>query len=409
MGYMQKNNINAVDPNTCYGCGLCTIKCPVKCISMIQDQEGFSIPLINEERCTYCGICLKNCPTTKIADGLFHIDIPNYYCSIISNKNILIKSSSGGVFGIIAKKIIEEEGYVCGCVYDSNMNPIHILSNQILDIERMYGSKYVQSRADICFLSIKNFLDENKKVLFTGTACQVSALRIFLKKDYQNLLCVEVLCHGVPSPDLFKKYVLYLNKKLSGQVTNIQFRNKEKKGWGSEHRTCVLYQKATSKEIKKYRPFLPAYFSAFFYGINLRYSCYQCKFATTKRVADLTLGDYWGSWKKYGKRFHEGISVVSINSIKGSTIFNELKGDFIFLDKLSQEEAIASNDNFLHPVIMPTQRTNFYTNLSKYQGLWKKTYLSKNNRKKVFASIYGIVVPASIRFWLQRIKKNHLK
>ncbi len=402
---MAIKSIECIEKKSCTGCGLCAVKCPKDAISMQYDREGFYVPVVNAEACIDCGICLKICPTTDAASPLYHQEERTYFCGTISDQDMLIKSSSGGVFGVLAEYIRKENGCVCGCVYDENMEPVHVLTDNRAQIEKMYGSKYVQSRSYQCFAEIKQKLDEGNKVLFTGTACQIAAIRLYLGKEYEHLFCVEILCHGVPSPKLFGLYVKYLEKKLHGKIENIQFRNKEKDGWGSEHKTCVIY---TDKKgnVKKYRPLLPAYFSAFFYGVNLRESCYGCRFAQSERVADLTIGDFWGSWSKYHKRFDEGISVIGVNSEKGKQLLEAVKPQFAFYEKLTEKEAVKSNDNFEHPISRPPERNGFYSDLNRgYAGLWKKAYLTKTYRRKTMASIYGALVPKDIRYLRHRKKK----
>lgn len=394
------NSIAKIEKNTCTGCGLCAAVCPKQAITMAPDQEGFLQPNLQEDVCVDCGLCLKGCPVdTK---GL-ELDKSSYFCCISAKEDVLLKSSSGGVFGILADHFLQSGGYVCGCVYDEDMKPVHLLTNRPEDVTRMYGSKYVQSECYHCFPQIKKQLAAGDQVLFTGTACQVAALRGYLKKDYDNLFLAEILCHGVPSPGLFAKYVAHLERKLHGKVLDVQFRNKERDGWGSEHRTCVVYQDKKGN-VLKYRPLLPAYFSAFFYGVNLRQSCYRCVFAKPERVADLTLGDYWGSWRKYGKRFDEGISVVSVNSQKGSRLAEIVEKNCAFFQMLTQEEAMWSNDNFDHPVKYPAERTAFYQSQKTYRGLWKKAYLTRTYRKKTLQSFYGALVPAKLRFALHKIR-----
>ena len=402
---MKRDSILCIDQTTCTGCGLCAEKCPKRSITMEADKEGFLVPTVDESLCINCGVCLQKCPLANDIDNLFYLNKREYFCSIIADKGMLIKSSSGGMFGLLAEYFIENEGYVCGCVYNENVEAVHILTNKKEDIVRMYGSKYVQSRAYQCFKPIKTLICEGINVLFVGTACQIAALRNYLGKEYKELLCVEILCHGVPSPKLFADYVHHLGEKLGGEILDVQFRNKEKHGWGSEHRTCVIYKK--NGEIKKYRPILPSYFSAFFYGLNLRESCYKCRFAKLERVADLTIGDFWGAWAKYNKHFKEGISVVGINSPKGKEILDFIKDKLEFYDVLTENEAIKSNDNFEHPVKRPQERNNFYehTNKKGYKGLWKKTYFTHTYRKKSLASIYGAFVPAKIRFALHKKKR----
>ena len=396
----MKNTIEQIDKQQCTGCGLCAEKCPKDCIFMVEDGEGFRFPQIDPTKCVECGLCVRSCPTTFVSDTLYSKYRRTYYCGIIKDKEMLIKSSSGGVFGVLAEYIISIGGYVCGCIYTDDLEAVHTLSNRKQDIEKMYGSKYVQSRAEHCFPEIESHLMAEDIVMFTGTACQIAALRLYLGKDYSNLYCVEILCHGVPSPGLFEKYKQYLEKKLGGTVIDIRFRDKRRIGWGSEHRTCIIYEK--NGKLCENRPILPAYFSAFFYGLNLRESCYQCRFATSERVADLTIGDFWGSWNKYKKRFHEGISVVGVNTEKGYELSENISGRFDFYEVLPENEAIVSNDNFTHPIKRPPERTCFYDGILSqgYRGLWKKAYLSKSYRRKTLASIYGAFVPENIRIMI---------
>ncbi|HIR87540.1 MAG TPA: Coenzyme F420 hydrogenase/dehydrogenase, beta subunit C-terminal domain [Candidatus Fimimorpha faecalis] len=401
----MSKTIEKIEKNQCTGCGLCSVKCPKQCVLMVEDEEGFRFPKIDSSKCVGCGLCLNTCPATTAADGLYSKYNRSYYCGIIKDNEVLIKSSSGGVFGVLAEYIIRNGGYVCGCIYTDEMEAIHILSNRKQDIEKMYGSKYVQSRVEHCFTEILDHLNSNEMILFTGTACQIAALRLFLDKDYSKLYCVEILCHGVPSPGLFRMYKKYLEKSLGGKIKDIRFRDKSRDGWGSEHRTHIIYEKQ-GKLYDKW-PILPAYFSAFFYGLDLRESCYQCKFAKPERATDLTIGDFWGSWAKYKKRFKEGISVIGVNTEKGSDLFLNVSNCFTFLEYLSEKEAIVSNDNFTHSIKRPKERTAFLSDILKkgYSGLWLKTYFTWTCRKKTLVSIYGAFVPEKIRLKIHTIKR----
>lgn len=382
--------------NKCTGCGLCLIICPVNCISMKKDEEGFLYPIIDNNKCINCGNCKKKCAILSQKYLYNNFEEPQYYAAILRDNDTLKHSSSGGVFIALAKYVILNGGFVCGCIYNEKMEAIHVISNKIDIINRMMGSKYVQSDITECYSEIKYKLYNKCKVLFTGTACQIAALKSYLEKDYEELYLVDILCHGVPSPGLFKQFVNHLSKR--GTILDIKFRDKEKNGWGSEHRTSVLYKDKGKKWL-----FMPAYFSAFFYGLSLRESCYNCKFARKERISDITIGDYWGSWKKYKKRFTEGISVISINTNKGRNIFNKILSNFSFVERLNQEEAIYSNDNFFHPVVRPNERSFFYKNLNSNYKLFIRTYLAKTYRIKVLKSIYGVIIPEKIRIFIKKI------
>lgn len=403
---MDKKTIEQVDKTLCCGCGLCAVKCPKGSIAMVTDAEGFRVPKVDEATCINCGICLKNCTVTDAAEPLYHKGERHYFTGIIKDEEKLILASSGGVFGALAEKIVAEGGYVVGCAYNEDVEAVHKLTDCEKDIESMYGSKYVQSRAEDSFKDVAEKLSEGKTVLFTGTGCQIAALRLYLGKDYDHLYLVEILCHGVPAPKLLRIYKEHLEKKLRAKVLDIRFRDKRRDGWGSEHRTCVIYEK--NGKIKELRPVLPAYFSAFFYGVNLRESCYKCRFARSERVADLTIGDFWGSYAKYKKRFTEGISVVGVNTGKGQALADKIREDFSFYDELSEEEAVRSNDNFEHPIGRPVERSDFYKGVYEkgYRGLWKKAYLTKTYRRKTLASFYGAFVPEKLRFAIQKVKQN---
>lgn len=391
------NILNVLPKEKCSGCGLCSEVCPKKCIAMNENLEGFLYPEVNDDKCVDCQICVKKCPvfSNEIALNTF---TQRYYAAIAQDKDLLVKSSSGGVFGVLAKHMLNLGGFISGCVYNEKLEAEHVVTDDENCVKKMYGSKYVQSNILNCYEPIKKKLQSGEKILFTGTACQVAAIKSYLGREYDNLYTVDILCHGVPSPGLFKLFVNYLGRKEKNSVIDVKFRDKSRWGWGSEHRTSVAFENGRKKW-----PFMPAYFSAFFYGLSLRESCYRCKFAGVKRVSDMTIGDYWGSWKKYGKRFNEGISVISVNDKKGEDLLACVRSDFSFIEEINQKEAIQSNDNFTHAVVRPKERDGFYSNNSQYKSIFWKTYGAKTYRKKILASIYGAVVPEKIRLAIHRI------
>lgn len=389
------NNIEKVGIKNCSGCSLCSLLCPKESIEMKMDTEGFLQPVINHDTCINCGLCYKKCPS--VGETEKH-HTPVYYASAIKNKEKLLRSSSGGNFYALANRFIVDGGYVCGCVFDERTKAVHICTNSMSDVERMMGSKYVQSTVTECLKEAKKLIGAGRRVLFTGTACQVAAAKEFLKNN-ELLYTVDILCHGVPSPLFLSKYVDYLEKKHKGELVKLDFRNKQELGWGSEHRT--YYEIKNEKGTKGYRPKIPAYFCAFFWSLNLRESCYNCKFAGKDRVSDITIGDFWGYWAYFKKQFPEGISIASVNTEKGKELYNQIKDNMDFCIELPEDKAKGTNTNFYHPTPRPSSRDMFYKGLkdAKYEDFRLRTYLNKDSRKKLLISAYGRFVPE----WIKRI------
>ena len=384
-------NINDIGKKNCSGCSLCVQLCVKECISMRSDEEGFLFPVIDMDKCIDCGLCYRKCPVNR-QSVTNNKNFPKYYASAISDTKELLECSSGGTFIELAKYVLSQGGYVCGCVFDEHMRAVHKCTNSLEEVRRMRGSKYVQSSIEKAFPQVKDLIDDGKIVLFTGTACQIAAVKGFVKST-EKLFLVDILCHGVPSPLFFEKYVEFLGKKHKGRVVNLEFRNKKKLGWGSEHRT--YYEVERNGVVRGYRPVLPAYFCSFFWGTNLRESCYNCKFAGPDRISDITIGDFWGYWSYYHRNFPEGISIASVNTPKGELLFDEVKDKMSFCDELPADKAKGTNTNFYHPTSRPLARDNFYVNIKKrrYEDFVWRVYLNKYTRKKILVSLYGRFMP----------------
>lgn len=391
--------IDVVGRENCSGCSLCSIICPHQSIQMKADKEGFLQPRVDVGSCVDCGLCYKMCPCKEESAIEVH---PVYYTGAINDKPLLKKSSSGGVFIALASWFVEHGGYVCGCVYNAQMEAVHICTCNMEDVKRMMGSKYVQSNISSSLIEIKKYLKEDRKVLFTGTACQVAAVKRYTN-DHANLFCVDILCHGVPSPLYLKMYAEYLEKKHNGKLVNLEFRNKAQRGWGSEHRT--YYEIEKDGNVTGYRPNLPAYFCAFFWGLNLRESCYHCKFTGTNRISDITIGDFWGYWSYFKKNFPDGISIISVNNEKGKHLIADIEDRFDFKYELEQSKALGTNTNFYHPTPKPSTRDSFYTGIehNSYRGFSRRVFLDRTIRKKLLVSAYGCYVPESIRNLIRKI------
>lgn len=338
------------DKKNCCGCTACVQRCPKQCIRLEEDTEGFLYPKVDEETCIKCGLCEKVCPILNQADKL-----PVQEVLAVKNpdEGERMNSSSGGVFLPLAREVIAKGGVVFGAVYDEHWEVHHVFAEKIEDVYPMMGSKYLQSRIDNCYKEAEQFLKQGREVLFVGSPCQIAGLRTFLRnKEYPNLLAVDFLCHGVPSPGVWRRYlaeiyssnalkehcrrhaatgkntVLLLSLNAKSPIGDIKFRDKTETGW-KKYR-FVVRQKSTSKadqntvlssDIHYDNPFMRGFLS----DIYLRPSCYECKCKNGVNHSDLTIGDYWAA-RVTDQDFDDdkGIGLVLINTLKGKKYFDGL-------------------------------------------------------------------------------------
>ena len=346
--------INIMDKVNCSGCHACYNICPKKCIIMQADEEGFLYPRVDEKDCIDCGLCEKVCPILNKKNE--HL-IQQAYACINTNEKIRLSSSSGGIFTVIADYVIEQQGIVFGAAFDENFNVVHRYIDTKEEIALLRGSKYVESRIGNTYEEAKNFLDEGKLVLFTGTPCQISGLKNFLKRDYDKLLCIDIICHGVPSPIVWRKYINF-KEKTNGKIENISFRNKGE----SWKLYSVLFQfKNNTKYKEKFTKNI--YMKGFLQDLYLRPSCYNCNFKTKGRVSDFTLADFWGINKIYPDMDDDkGVSLVITHSEKADRIFYKLKREIIW-EKVDIDKAIMFNPSMIKSVECNLKRNLFFESL----------------------------------------------
>jgi len=325
----QKDNyFYTKDKWNCYGCELCVDLCPVNCIEMTSDKEGFIYPVIDENTCTNCGICKRECIYKNGNIDDYKKDYPKVYVAIHKDNNILDNSTSGGIYTELFKDVIGNGGYVVGVRYDEEMLPEYAVVSNLEDAYKFRGSKYVFASIKKVRFEIKELLENDKLVLFTSSPCQVAALRKFLKKDYSNLLIADLICHGVPSQELFKSYLNYLEKKYNSKVIDFKFRDKT---FLKNHSiTSIKVTFENGKEIledAKYNNFN----RLFLYDYVQRPGCYVCEFAGYESQSDVRVGDYWGLrnvMRDVYKANRNGISCITVNTEKGEEIFNKISDNF---------------------------------------------------------------------------------
>lgn len=348
---MKSSEIMLASKNECTGCSACASICPRNCIAMKEDKEGFLQPVVDPSKCIKCHKCEHTCPILNkesIPDGFE----TKAFAAINKDELVRRESSSGGVFYAIAKWTIEQGGIVFGARWDAKWEVMHDFADSIDGVKAFMKSKYVQSRIGDTYVQAKKFLDEGRWVLFSGTPCQLAGLRSFLGKGYERLLQVDLICHGVPSPGVWRKY---LESYFSNEnVLSINMREKEK-GWDMYRLQIVTDTKEYLGEMKS-NPFLIGFLN----NSYLRKSCYQCAFRHYHRASDMTIADYWGVKKECPEMYDgRGTSVVFCHTGKAYSLLNQLSGELAILVQ-DKTQAVRSNKGMEVNLGLSSKRPRFY-------------------------------------------------
>ncbi len=342
----------------CTGCRLCENICPKNCIVMKENNEGFLTAEIEGSKCISCGLCVKKCPQNSYTAEQ---EIQEVYGARIKDNDVIMNSSSGGLFALLAKHILNKKGVVFGAAYCDDNVVRHICISSESDLYKLQSSKYVQSDTMKTFEECAGYLENGRLVLYSGTPCQIAGLKVYLGKEYNNLVTVDLICHGVPSPKLFKRYLIWLENKYDDTVIGYNFRDKYKVGWG------LNYKIELKKNKYKYgNSYADPYYSYFLKGSIYRECCYKCKYASEKRTGDITLGDYWGIEKLHPEFYDKkGISLVILNTKKGKKLFEDVKKEIVYIES-NIEKAALYNKNLKFPTKRPLERDNIYNNINNY-------------------------------------------
>ena len=381
--------LDIIPKNLCSGCMGCYNICPVGAISMQEDEEGFLFPVVDKEICTNCGLCKDCCP---ILNTTFH-DRPGTCYAVMASDEVRMKSSSGGVFTVIAEYILAQGGYVCGAAFDENWSVRHIIVDNVKDLDKLRGSKYVQSFIGDIYKNIKDLLNNRKTVLFTGTPCQVAGLTSFLGREYTNLLTMDVVCHGVPNNKIWQKY-LSCNFDKSA-IKKINFRDKERNGWSCYTTTAIL----NNGEVVNSQ----SYFDGFNNNLYLRKSCSCCNFAQMNRCSDFTLADFWGIWDiDSNMNDGKGTSLLLLNSDNATTIFDILKEKHLNI-RVYSSDLLSEGPNYpLYRSSYPHRaRKDFFENLDNSNNFDELVYnmLSKPYDIGLFGLWYGGNYGGFLTYW----------
>ncbi len=350
--------VDKKEKQTCSGCSACEAICPKRCIRMEKDDQSFYYPVVDHEACIECGLCDKVCENTTAKKNT--IEVPRSFGAYTTNKVLRMESSSGGVFSLFAEKILDSKGVVISAAMSSDCYFVeHITVSEKKELDSLRGSKYVQSRMGQKYNEIKSLLEEGQKVLFTGTPCQVNGLRAYLKKDYDNLFCLDFICHGVPSEKVWEKYCKEAEKLLGNKVTSVNFRNK-KYSW---ERFGISFESNGKGKIFRSKAEDP-YLRLFQKNYGLRPSCYQCQHKGIVRNSDITIGDFWGI-RRVIPGFSDGcgVSLLLIHSPKGLRMFDEIRNDIV-AEEVNTIKAVDNNVAALESVYQPYDNNTFWDNVN---------------------------------------------
>lgn len=304
--------INIADKYNCCGCSACVQACSKQCITFEEDEQGFRYPFVNRQLCVDCGLCEKVCPCLNQNEPLKPLKA---YAAFNPNEEIRMKSSSGGIFTMLAEAIIEEGGVVFGARFDDKWEVVHDYTEVKDGLEVFRGSKYVQSRIGDTYKQTLGFLKQGRKVLFSGTSCQIAGLNKYLRKEYDNLISVEILCHSVPSPLIWRKYLKEITN--GRKVKTINFRDK-RTGW-TNYSYSIRIEYSDSSKYSESSTGL--YMKGLTSNLTTRPSCSKCSFRKGRSGADIIIGDCWGVWSVLPKMDdNKGTSLVIVLSQKGAKI-----------------------------------------------------------------------------------------
>lgn len=350
------------DKHNCCGCSACASICPKHCIIMQDDSEGFLYPKVNEADCIDCGLCEKVCHELHPFEERKPQKV---YAAINKDEEVRLKSSSGGIFYLLAEKTIAEGGVVFGARFDVQWQVVIDYAETMEGIRTFMGSKYVQARMATAYADAKRFLTEGRKVLFSGTPCQIAGLHHFLRKPYDNLLSVDIICHGTPSPKVWGRYLDEVVTAGRKAINDVQFRNK-RNGWKAFNFTMEYNKEEHSVSLRSHHQ-QNHFMRAFLRDMILRPSCHACRTKEGRSHSDITLADFWGIEKEYPSMYDDkGTGLVLVNTVKGreAILWDKLRSI-----EITPEAALGHNVAFRKSVAPHPKRDSFFAQLDEARSV----------------------------------------
>lgn len=347
--------IKIIDKSKCCGCSACVQRCPKRCITMHDDEEGFLYPRVDNVECIGCGLCEKVCPVINNNKPKKPLEV---FAVKNENEDQRLRSSSGGMFILLAEQTIKLGGVVFGAHFNKNWEVEHCFAEKIENIKPLMRSKYVQSRIGYAYKEAEQFLKRGRQVLFVGTSCQIAGLLKFLRKDYDNLLAIDFICHGVPSPGVWRRYLEEI-KGNAIELSSVNFRGKQLDGYTWKRYGFVVKGKNGS-DVYKSEALKTSYSKAFLQNMILRPSCYVCVAKDGKSTSDFTLGDFWGIQNCHPEFDDDkGIGVLFVHTEKGRKVLATFHSQLSILNS-NYNEATTTNPSYCMPVRIPVSRSRFW-------------------------------------------------
>ncbi len=349
--------IKITDKADCCGCSACAQACPKKCIDMVEDNEGFLYPKVDHSVCIDCGLCEKVCPVKNQKPEHFF----KQTAYVVQNKDftVLRESTSGGAFSALSCWILKQGGVVFGAAYDGNLVVQHQFVEDVQSLSKFRNSKYVQSEIGNTFFQVRDFLQKGRLVLFSGTSCQIEGLLSYLRKSYENLWTVDVVCHACPSPLMFRKYKEWQNLKCTDEIKNIAFRDKH---YGYKYSTMSVF-----RDGKNYHEGIDSdpYLRAFFQHLSIRPSCFKCAFKKRYRLTDFTIWDCFDV-EKFCKNMDNdrGVTKVLCHSPRAQSLVLELQ-NYLSICEVSPEKIIEGEKELVQSVDPCVKREQFFKDLNE--------------------------------------------
>lgn len=380
--------MNITINDKCIECNACAQVCKAKAIILKPNEEGFSYPVVDTDRCSDCGLCVKVCPALN--SGSIKNPAGKFYAAQNKNKSVLAQSSSGGLFSAIAENVIAKGGIAYGAAWDKNLCLHHTGIADVKELYKLRGSKYVHSEIGNTYIEVRENLKKGREVYFVGTPCQVAGLKLFLRKDYTNLITSDLICHGTPSQKIFNMFVRQMAIDRNETIIDYNFRDKRVFGWTCASSSSSSVDSRGRNHYIYYDRNMRSYFNAFLNGHITRQECYECPFACMERVGDITLADYWGIRKHHPEfpDIKEGVSMIIVNTTKGEQMLKEVESNLVLANSTVEHVLNTTNHNLHSPTPKPKEREGSYLRAFSDFIAFRDYYLVGNKPESYYRKFY---------------------